>query len=701
MDQQSERPRDVPKDGEEIMLVSLYSSECQKLFEEVTSSLQNQQQQPSPSATAVPGSLRNSFPTSSRYAHSSSSSSECDNDNTDTSQSYRQKNTTISNTNDSDDYGSSSSSSPSLGEKEDESGLGADELDDGEVGLPPLIPDRSHEGDHGRNNDSNATIDDNESIIPRNQHLIVENYKNINKAKIKKRSKEHMNQRQRIMLVQRLFHNLHCCAFPLPSSQDSRLDDLHIPICLLPKDLRHGKTPWEQMVYFRSLGRELWGSKGGENAPKPVLVLLARSGRFAGAVFVENTCLHHRTSTRYTVRRGQGKAQSSQDSQRRAKSMGAQLRRAGEIELQNDITTTLMEWKWYIQQAALILISCPKTMKKCFFEGMDEIWTKSDARVRRVPLDMGRPTYANVCLVHDVLMSVGVSSSVAPTYFREDAIYNDQKISNIQSVECAGSGTEDAVIATSDKPFPGLEEEVSPLLGIHTAARDGDVSALQSILDEGTVDVNQVAGVGWMTALHFAAESTNNGIDANIAANIVQLLLETGHANPCIVDARNRPPYFLASQEKVRDAFRMARATLGEDFCRWDEGAKVGPPLTEADLKARKDKETEKRRKKKAKQKEKRAKEKALTEDAQRQLQEEEERRKQEEEAKRIRDGLQPRSTAADNVCDFCQTICKGRRRNQMFKYLDYSYCSTDCVQKHKRELMAAAAMSRFGATRS
>jgi hypothetical protein len=27
---------------------------------------------------------------------------------------------------------------------------------------------------------------------------------------------------------------------------------------------------------------------------------------------------------------------------------------------------------------------------------------------------------------------------------------------------------------------------------------------------------------------------------------------------------------------------------------------------------------------------------------------------------------------------------------------LDYNYCSTDCVQKHKRELTAAAAMARF-----
>jgi hypothetical protein len=33
----------------------------------------------------------------------------------------------------------------------------------------------------------------------------------------------------------------------------------------------------------------------------------------------------------------------------------------------------------------------------------------------------------------------------------------------------------------------------------------------------------------------------------------------------------------------------------------------------------------------------------------------------------------------------------------QMFQRLEYVYCGSECVQKHKRELMAAAAMARFG----
>lgn len=58
-------------------------------------------------------------------------------------------------------------------------------------------------------------------------------------------------------------------------------------------------------------------------------------------------------------------------------------------------------------------------------------------------------------------------------------------------------------------------------------------------------------------------------------------LLVQGHANPCAIDARGRPPYFLASSDKNREAFRLARGTLGEDYCLWDDEAKVGPALTE------------------------------------------------------------------------------------------------------------------------
>ena len=108
-------------------------------------------------------------------------------------------------------------------------------------------------------------------------------------------------------------------------------------------------------------------------------------------------------------------------------------------------------------------------------------------------------------------------------------------------------------------------------------------------------------------------------------------------------------------------------------------------------------KAAEKKRRQRVRQKEKKANEKAEAEKAAAQQRKEEDKKKQEEEAKRIRDGLKPTSSSATNVCDFCQKVVKGKRRSQMFQRLEYAYCSTDCVKRHQRELMAAAATARLG----
>jgi Bacteroidetes VLRF1 release factor/Vms1-associating treble clef domain len=501
----------------------------------------------------------------------------------------------------------------------------------------------------------------------------------------------------------------------------------------------------------------------------PWVVLFLRSGRFSGAIFQNGACIQHRNLQRYTVRKGQGKAQSAQDaSGRRPKSMGAQLRRAGEEALKNDIAATLLHWKDEMQKAAIILISCPKTMRKTLYDCMENnngnvtIVQRNDGRIRRVPLDLGRPTFENCVIIHDVLVTVTVAAATAAT--ATATAHNTPTTTNRtgsgETENDSGLASSSTSLGQKNDSIPKAEEEEVddiPLEAIHLAAKNGNLSAIQDLLavaenddddcdhdeearaksDNRTDDggggavvcamVDRVAGVDLMTPLHFAALSTTslsrldqqdhqlhqsmeagNGsssggsgdavIDAaEVAAKCVMELLIRGKANPAKLDARGRPPYFLASHEKVRDAFRMARAQLGEDYCQWDVDAKVGPPLTVDDLTARKEKEAEKKKKKKARQKEKKAKEKAQQEEMEQHRQEEKEKEMQQEEAKRVRDGLAPKNAAAgNNVCDFCQTVCKGRQRSQMFRRLDYNYCTTECLQKHKRELMATAALARL-----
>jgi len=535
-----------------------------------------------------------------------------------------------------------------------------------------------------------------------------------------------------------------------------------IPTALLPP----GNTDWTPVSICRTC-LNLNHSLRIHN--RPVIVLLLRSGRFAGGVFVTSsssssassthhhdgtgtsttgiststtsTCLHHRVCARYTVRRGQGGAQSALDgSKGKARSTGAQLRRAGEASLRHDVATTLAEWRTYIDNAALILLSCPKTMRRGLHEEgkTSQFLSRNDGRIRKVPLDVGRPTYESVCAVYEIMTSItvrhlsererivmergggggGTSTGGSASFdlSTEEAAEGDRAA----SAKAKAKDDDDAAAA---QPRAAKPKPIVPLTPLHEAAAAADIVRLTELLslhdvadetvqsddnegehnnddnkDEGEAAaaadmIDSRAGADLQTPLHLAASLA----DQDLSVQCVTALLVQGRANPCVVDGRNRPPYFVAEHERVRDAFRSARAVLGEEHCDWDGGAKVPPALTQDDVQRKKDKAAEKKRRQRARQKERKAAERAAEEARMKKEKEEAEARKQEEDAKRIRAGLKPKTTTASNACDYCQKVCRGKSRAQMFSRLEFVYCSTDCVRKHQRELTAAAATARFG----
>lgn len=487
-----------------------------------------------------------------------------------------------------------------------------------------------------------------------------------------------------------------------------------VPSALLPP----GNASWDAPAVCRTclhLGDE-WRLRR-----RPVVVLLLRSGRFAGGVFRsdDGRCLAHRTCARYTVRRGQGGAQSTNDGGKgKAKSMGAQLRRAGEQGLREDVAATLWEWKAHVDRAALVLLSCPKTMRKGLHEEGETatFLPRDDERIRRVPLDVGRPTFEAVTAVHEVMMTMmvrpiteqerlGMESTTSYDLSTEAEAEVEAEAGGEGNNKSGEKGRKKQAAAVEQEKKQRPEKEAIPLTTLHEAVIAGDIDHVMDLLaiseaadaSEAVADdadqIDARAGEDLQTPLHYAAALP----ERDVAAEIVTALLVDGGANPCVVDARNRPPYFLAGNEKVRDAFRSARATLGEAHCDWDGGAKVPSPLTQDDVQKKKDKAAEKKRRQRARQKEKKAAEKAAEEARLQKEKEEAEAKRQEEDAKRIRAGLKPKTTTASNACDYCQKVCKGKKRSQMFSRLEYVYCSTDCVRKHQRELTASAAMARFG----
>lgn len=438
----------------------------------------------------------------------------------------------------------------------------------------------------------------------------------------------------------------------------------------------------------------------------PIILLLIQSGRFAGAIFQGNKCLHHKVCTQYTVRRGQGGSQSNSDNRKKAKSMGAQLRRAGEEKLKLDIQQFLQNHVALVKKAALIFQSCPKTMQTILMQNDGYVHAKQEGKVRKIPLSVKRPSYDMACQVHSILMMVLIReipmeeyrSSLHSTVESDD--HQDDKLQKTEQIKNTISSMKQEIQTSSPPPLPQSPPKptVLPLTPLHKAAAAGNVDdvtkhALKYLNNDNPyhdhVDINLRAGETQMTALHYAASSASPHASACIT-----YLLQTCHADPCCLDTHNRPPYYLSSNDKIREAFRISRSELGEDFCSWDNIAKVGPAMTALDVQSKKQKLAEKKKRQRQRQKEKKAKERL----EKARVEEEKELEQKEMEAKRVRAGLAPKKPSlASNVCDYCHQTKKGMKRSQMFQRLDFWYCSTDCVKKHQRELSANAALARFG----
>lgn len=551
--------------------------------------------------------------------------------------------------------------------------------------------DERDEDDSPSNSSSEEEEDATNEETSQTQHtpdLIPSSEATKEKKKIKSTAKD-VQQKVQQLQIRRKFQSMPVLSIPLPpdneyststTGDDNNDDDkpmLEVSISLLDRSIADAESD-SLIPSIRSL------LTLSQSTSAPIGILLLRSGRFAAAIFDASNgeLLKHTTSQRYTVRRGQGKAQSGNDGQgRKAVSMGAQLRRHGEEQLRLDIEQTLTAWKKDFDACRSVWYSCTKTMKQQLL--VDGVLQKDDPRLRKVPLDAGRPTMEACHRIFQCLTTVAVVER--PTK-EDDEKFLPNTTSDPTSVV--------ANVSIETEPVLKEEKEIHPeLTELHIAAQDGNLKEIQRLIEQldtksECTTTNLPAGEFYQTPLHMAAASESPN-----AATCVRYLLEHGHADPTRFDIRSRPPYFLAQHDSVRRAFRLARGLLGEDVWDWDGTAKVGPALTEDAVQEKAAKEAARRKAKKARQKAKKATEKAAAVAKADELREQEAKQQQEAEAKRIREGLQPKTNV--NCCDYCQKHV--RRRDQFFRRLDYKYCCTDCVNQHKRELMAAAALNRLG----
>lgn len=387
-------------------------------------------------------------------------------------------------------------------------------------------------------------------------------------------------------------------------------------------------------------------------------ILLLRSGRFAGAVFDKEKAVCHKTFQRYTVRRKQGGAQSASDAGGKAKSAGATLRRYNEAALKQDVAALLEEWKRELDGADLIFLSSGKTDRSTFFPDKNPVLRTSDPRLRRIPFATGRPTFEEVCRVRSDLSSVRFSPLPPPSQPSPSTKTPKSKVGSVDSAAEVAAGVAAIDIAEKEEEAPPAAPRIIEIV------QGGKVKELKELLSAGDgVDVNAV-DAKYMTALHHAAAKNDAGM--------MDLLLEHG-ANPGLLDLHSRPAYFVCSTKETRNVLRRYMA---EHPDAWDYSASQIPDGLTSEMEQRKkEKEAEKRRR--ARERKKQQKKQAAEEKAQ-------EAARQEEEERQIAAGL---------ACDFCGKYAG----KSPFTRLEFKYCSTECVNGHRRQLMSEAALRRLG----
>jgi len=129
----------------------------------------------------------------------------------------------------------------------------------------------------------------------------------------------------------------------------------------------------------------------------------------------------------------------------------------------------------------------------------------------------------------------------------------------------------------------------------------------------------------------------------------------------------------------------------------WDWSVtRIPEPSDGEAMKERERRKKAKDKEKKKRQKEKKKKEKEQAEISKKAVEEEESEKIRQEKFKREKVHLNSNATG-ERQCDLCG--CEVRYSKDLFRRDEWKYCKTECLQKHRREIMAKAAERRFGGT--
>ncbi|SPQ19548.1 1d862f8d-a700-4f42-a993-38c3c5d6538e [Thermothielavioides terrestris] len=302
----------------------------------------------------------------------------------------------------------------------------------------------------------------------------------------------------------------------------------------------------------------------------------------------EAIVLAHKTFHRYTTRRKQGGSQSANDNAKgAAHSAGSSLRRYNEQALVDDVRGLLKDWKALIDTSDLLFIRATGTINRRTLFGPydDQVLRADDRRIRGFPFSTRRATQNELMRSFIELTRLKVKEIHPP------------------SAAAAPPPDEAAKAAKPKQPEPKparprlTEEEETALLHtnqIQALVRRSKLPALLSYLSTNNLPASFLFHPPDAQQNHHAPTALHLAAAQNSAALVAGLLARAG-ADPTLRSREGRTPFELAGDRATRDAFRVARAELGEAAWDWD-AARVPGPLSRAEAERRAESEREQER---------------------------------------------------------------------------------------------------------
>lgn len=359
-------------------------------------------------------------------------------------------------------------------------------------------------------------------------------------------------------------------AKPQPTQATSVANEGGVP---LPRELQPNTSATGPHYFLCMIG-------GGHFAAM-LVSLTPKITKKAGIEDRAATVLAHKTFHRYTTRRKQGGSQSANDSAKgAAHSAGSSLRRYNEAALTAEVRNLLSEWRSWIDSSELLFIRATgSTNRRTLFGPYEgQVLRQDDERIRGFPFSTRRATQAELMRAFVELTRVQVSTidEAALKRAEEEAAQKAEKERQ----------KEEAAKATPSKPSKPSKEDEEALLHttqLQALIRRSKAPGVVSYLSSNNISPDFAFFPAEQN--HHAPTSLHLAASLNSAACVTALLTKAG-ADPTLPNADGKPAFDLAGDRSTRDAFRLARSSLGE--ARWDwDAAHVPPALTSSEVEAR------------------------------------------------------------------------------------------------------------------